>query len=296
MWKQFHKEFNLKLITPSFRVPELLVLNDCNIDRAGDSEDLQKKCSTVRELDLAQNKLERWEEVFRIMAQMPRLEFVNLSANRLYGPIEAPPCDIQMAQLRSLVLNNTRLEWDSVDTLLNLLPALEELHLSLNDYKNVLIDTHVEDDVTVLAEELLEGTETEGTDEESENHLDNACECHAEKPKSCKRSKTGFGGRGEWIGSYLGVFAGESTCSQYKKSNGHDGVRKLHFTGNPVTDWVEICRLGRVFPSLESLVLADCPIRSLDAPPLSPTASTSTDVNANEPSEEETAVSHANFQ
>lgn len=182
------------------------MLNDCNIDRAGDSEDLQKKCSTVRELDLAQNKLERWEEVFRIMAQMPRLEFVNLSANRLYGPIEAPPCDIQMAQLRSLVLNNTRLEWDSVDTLLNLLPALEELHLSLNDYKNVLIDTHVEDDVTVLAEELLEGTETEGTDEESENHLDNACECHAEKPKSCKRSKTGFGGRGEWNGSYLGVF------------------------------------------------------------------------------------------
>lgn len=83
---------------------------------------------------------------------------------------------------------------------------------------------------------------------------------------------------------------------------------KLHFTGNPVTDWVEICRLGRVFPSLESLVLADCPIRSLDAPPLSPTAaaysspstssSTATDVNANSSSEEEkeSAVSHAHFQ
>lgn len=99
------------------------------------------------------------------------------------------------------------------------------------------------------------------------------------------------------------VLTGESTCSQYKKSNGHDGVKKLHFTGNPVQDWVEICRLGRVFPSLESLVLADCPIRSLDAPPLSPTSaaaspgtsSSTTDVNANS-EEEETAVSHAHFR
>lgn len=161
------------------------MLNDCNIDTAGESEDLRKKCSTVRELDLAQNKLERWEEVFRIMAQMPRLEFVNLSVNRLYGPIEMPPCDMQMAQLRSLVLNNTHLEWDSVDTLLNLLPALEELHLSLNDYKTVLIDTHVEDDVA-LVEEL--DTEVEGTDEEEANGSIEGCECRTQ-PKTCKRSK-----------------------------------------------------------------------------------------------------------
>lgn len=164
------------------------MLNDCNIDRAGEEDDLRKKCSTVRELDLAQNKLERWEEVFRMMAQMPRLEFVNLSANRLYGPIQ-PPCDLQMAQLKSVVLNNTRLEWDSVDTLLNLLPALEELHLSLNDYKNVLIDTHVEDDLAAV-EEVLE--ETEGTTDEDEenNYSGGPCGCQrSEEKKSCKRSK-----------------------------------------------------------------------------------------------------------
>lgn len=169
------------------------MLNDCNIDRAGESEDLRKKCSTVRELDLAQNKLERWEEVFRIMAQMPRLEFVNLSANRLYGPIQTTPCDVQMAQLKSLVLNNTRLEWDSVDTLLNLLPALEELHLSLNDYKNVLIDTQVEDDVAV--DERLNG-EAGTTDEEEEGERDSnynsdkVCARRPEEAKiSVKRSK-----------------------------------------------------------------------------------------------------------
>jgi tubulin-specific chaperone cofactor E-like protein len=44
-------------------VPQVLVLNDCGIDQAGEAEDLKKKCYTVKELDLAQNKLENWNEV-----------------------------------------------------------------------------------------------------------------------------------------------------------------------------------------------------------------------------------------
>lgn len=41
----------------------MLVLNDCGIDQAGPPEDLKKKCNSVKELDLAQNKLENWNEV-----------------------------------------------------------------------------------------------------------------------------------------------------------------------------------------------------------------------------------------
>lgn len=44
-------------------VPQVLVLNDCGIDQAGPPEDLKKKCNSVKELDLAQNKLESWSEV-----------------------------------------------------------------------------------------------------------------------------------------------------------------------------------------------------------------------------------------
>lgn len=44
-------------------MPQVLVLNDCGIDQAGSAEDLKKKCNTVKELDLAQNKLENWNEV-----------------------------------------------------------------------------------------------------------------------------------------------------------------------------------------------------------------------------------------
>lgn len=54
---------------------------------------------------------------------------------------------------------------------------------------------------------------------------------------------------------------GESICSSYKKTNAHSGVKKLQFSGNPVSEWHEICRLGRVFPNLESLVLAECPLK-----------------------------------
>lgn len=65
------------------------------------------------------------------------------------GPIEQPPLNYgEMNKIRSLVLNNTHLNWESVESLIRMLPVLEELHLSLNDYSNVLIDT-LDDDVFV---------------------------------------------------------------------------------------------------------------------------------------------------
>lgn len=80
------------------------------------------------------------QQVFNILSHMPRIEFVNLSLNRLEMPITSPP-KMRIENLRSLVLNNTKLNWFSVEELLKLLPSLEELHLSLNEYTNVLLDT-----------------------------------------------------------------------------------------------------------------------------------------------------------
>lgn len=225
-------------LPPRLSVPELLILNDCNIDKAGEPEDLRRKCCTVKELDLAQNKLENWEEVFGILSHMPRVEFVNLSLNRLGGPIElSPPC--KMDRLRSLVLNNTKLEWYGVETLLRLLPVLEELHLSLNEYTHVLIDTIVDD-----------GYETETTTDES-------C-CDDTTCQQCQQEEQTHSSRGQKRSA--------SECSLYKKTEAHPGVKKLHLTGNHISQWSEICRVGRLFPNLEALVLADCPIKSLCPP------------------------------
>jgi tubulin-specific chaperone cofactor E-like protein len=152
-------------------VPELLVLNDCNIDKAGEAEDLKKKCHTVRELDLAQNKLNNWNEVFSILAHMPRVEFVNLSLNQLTAPLIESPC-CRLDRLRSLVLNNTKLEWTSVESLLSCLPALEELHLSLNEYTHVLIDTLDE-------EENVLPTDIEIAGDDDEDVVEDVCLCNA---------------------------------------------------------------------------------------------------------------------
>lgn len=174
-------------------VPDLLVLNDCDIDCAGESDELQKKCRSVRELDLAQNKLQNWSEVFSILSHMPRVEFINLSLNRLSGPVE-PPLDFGLTNLRSLVLNNTRLDWESVEMLINCLKTLEELHLSLNDYHNVLIDT-LDDDVFHDADpndvadnenidEPLSAKETTNLSQ----HNDSVCSSCGSQTKDTKRS------------------------------------------------------------------------------------------------------------
>lgn len=54
-------------------VPQVLVLNDCGIDQAGSAEDLKKKCNSVKELDLAQNKLENWNEVIFLIQMKVKL-------------------------------------------------------------------------------------------------------------------------------------------------------------------------------------------------------------------------------
>lgn len=102
---------------------------------------------------------------------MPRIEFVNLSLNYLQTPIlSPPPCRIE--NLRSLVLNNTKLNWHSVEELLKLLPCLGELHLSLNDYTHVLLDT-VED-----------GNNDCGDQQQNEQMTTDECNCDDEETQS----------------------------------------------------------------------------------------------------------------
>lgn len=175
--------------SPRHTVPALLVLQDCDIECAGnDAEKLKNKCKNVEELDLAQNKLSQWDEVFEILEHMPKIKFVNLSFNSLAEALETK--HRRYESLRNLVLNGTRISWTTVQDLVRLLENLEELHLSLNEFKTVDLDHR-------------------------------------------------------------------------KPENRNKSLKKLHFTGNPIEIWSEICKIGHAFPNLESLVLAECPIRSL---------------------------------
>lgn len=174
--------------SPRHTVPALLVLQDCDIECAGnDAEKLKSKCKNVEELDLAQNKLSQWDEVFGILEHMPKIKFVNLSFNSLAEELEMKGGRFE--SLRNLVLNGTRVPWTTVQDLVRLLGNLEELHLSLNEFKTVELD--------------------------------------------------------------------------HRSADVNKSLKKLHFTGNPIESWGEISKLGYAFSSLESLVLAECPIRSL---------------------------------
>ena len=68
---------------------------------------------------------------------MPSLRFINLSENDLSN------CNIEniekqrLDNIKSLVLNNTRIPWRAVQTLLDSMPGVDELHLSLNNYSSV---------------------------------------------------------------------------------------------------------------------------------------------------------------
>ncbi|EFA02067.1 tubulin-specific chaperone cofactor E-like protein [Tribolium castaneum] len=203
--------------SPRSIVPSLLVLNDCDIATAGEKEALEAKCACVEELDLAKNKLKDWPEVFGILQQMPRLKFVNLSFNELNTPLKNVEVDrnLRWQQLRNLVLNSTYIDWESVDQILDHLPRLEELHLSMNDYNVV-------------------------------NLCKKNCDCGRIDNKTDNETK---------------CFC---PTIDYRKKHKHGGIRKLHFNGNPIDKWREVCKLGYAFPNLESLVLADCPIESLD--------------------------------
>lgn len=213
--------------SPRVTVPSLLVLNDCDITTAGEKEALLDKCAQVEELDLAKNKLNYWSEVFAILQQMPRLKFVNLSFNQLSMPLKKAEVDLgslRWDHLRNIVLNSTKIDWDSVQQILDLSPQLEELHLSLNDYNDVK-----------LCESRL--CTCQKDDQENRNNL------HEDIAESVKC---------------------ECPKVDYRKRHKHLGVKKLHFTDNPVGEWREVCKIGYAFPNLEALVVADCPIETLE--------------------------------
>lgn len=161
-------------------LPSVLVLNGCGITCAGDENEIAAFCAHVSELDLSDNKLEDWHEVSKIVSNVPHLEFLNLSSNPLNLTVLERTCAGSFAGVRKLVLNNSKTSWETVHTVLQELPDLEELFLCLNDYKTVSCSP--------------------------------VC-CHS--------------------------------------------LKLLHITDNNLKDWTEIRKLGIMFPSLDTLVLAN---------------------------------------
>ncbi|XP_028838077.1 tubulin-specific chaperone cofactor E-like protein isoform X2 [Denticeps clupeoides] len=120
-------------------LPSVLVLEGCGITEAGDESEVATFCAHVVELDLSHNQLREWSEVSKILANIPNLDFLNLSMNPLSGSNLEPSAAEAFSGLRRLVLNNTRVSWDVVHTITREIPELQELFLSLNEYDSVAL-------------------------------------------------------------------------------------------------------------------------------------------------------------
>lgn len=119
-------------------LPPSLSLNRCRVKNAGSEHKIRELCRNVEELDLASNSIIDIKEVHKIMRSMPNLRFINLSENDL------SKCNFietlgkhSLDNIKSLVLNNTRIPWFALHVLLDSMPCIDDLHLSLNNYSSV---------------------------------------------------------------------------------------------------------------------------------------------------------------
>lgn len=167
-------------------LPSVLVLNGCGISKAGDQSEIAAFCAHVMELDLSHNKLQDWHEISKIVSSIPNMDFLNLSSNPLAGVPLDPQCAEAFSSVRRLVLNNTRVPWDTVLMLTQELPELEELFLCLNEYSNVR--------------------------------------------------------------------ASSMACAS---------LRLLHISDNSLHDWAEVRKIGSMFPNLDTLVMANNNLASI---------------------------------
>ncbi|KAK2828381.1 hypothetical protein Q5P01_019415 [Channa striata] len=118
-------------------LPSSLVLNNCGISKAGDKLDIATFCAHVVELDLSNNQLKDWGEICTIVSNVPHLDFLNLTMNPLNAVKLEPGMAHGFSRVRRLVLINTHVSWDTVHTLTQHTPELEELFLCLNGYNTV---------------------------------------------------------------------------------------------------------------------------------------------------------------
>lgn len=129
---------------------EKITLAHCQIATLGFEMlgELHALTPSISEINLSFNLFESWTPVFRIVQELPALETLILSGNRLQYDLPSAAAGSGQEQdaissmwrfpnVKSLVLNQTLVSWQDLLMLLDHhFPQLEELHLVENDYSD----------------------------------------------------------------------------------------------------------------------------------------------------------------
>lgn len=104
------------------------------ISSAGPPNEINSVAPNLKELDLTGNLFSKWKDVAAICRELPTLVALNLSNNRMAQDLTCLPI---LRNIRVLVLNYTGLKWAQVESLKDLLPSIEELHLMGNEISEI---------------------------------------------------------------------------------------------------------------------------------------------------------------
>ena len=117
-------------------VIERVSLESSNFGIAGENADrIGKMCPNLRELHAPETLIGCWSEIAKIVLQLPKLEILNLSRNRI-AEFMSPKIEMStFSNLRALILNRTGISWTQVSKLERAIPKLERLHICGNDLR-----------------------------------------------------------------------------------------------------------------------------------------------------------------
>ncbi|GFN85373.1 tubulin-specific chaperone cofactor e-like protein [Plakobranchus ocellatus] len=276
-----HTSGNIKTTASgTVHLPKHVSMSGQEISVAGDATSIQKMCARVTELDLMENNITCWDEVFNIIVCIPHLTFLNLTNNCLASDL--PPLTSLMLQplpcLTHLVLNNTGVTWEILGRLLVLFPRLVELHLGLNNYHNfglAISSSEVSSPSSPVEKtpKLERVDETEAIFSDSNpakaNELSPPPLVSKDNNATMSLSSTHTAGT-DLLSPTPEQVVASATSSLPKSSppvpSRYPTLRRLFFSSNGIKDWREICRLGQFFPSLEYLLLSETEITELGDP------------------------------
>ena len=118
------------------------ILRDAAISRIDAPILLRQLAPRVREVDLRANLLRGWADIAALGAGLPFLSVLNVSDNVLPNLTVETASSLTNAlpSLRTLVLSETGLDWDSIARVGGLAPNLEELHVASNGISSLVLE------------------------------------------------------------------------------------------------------------------------------------------------------------
>nr|XP_027309555.2 tubulin-specific chaperone E [Anas platyrhynchos] len=108
-------------------------VRECAVSHAGQKEEISRTCANIRHINLSKNLLSSWDTVTDIASQVPNLETLNISENKMKFPSTSISVSNVFSKLKVLALNQTEITWTEVLVCAQGWPALEELYLTSNN-------------------------------------------------------------------------------------------------------------------------------------------------------------------